>query len=197
MIPTDYGSYSCLLSESPFNISMQVPEGGIAFSVITSENETYDVNLQSGTLFMQNITTTSSSNISVNTALANDITGGNKTLLLAHSPSISVNGTASFPEAYIPNYINYVNGYPVEINGTTYFNFDCSSDNVIMLTDFGYLGVFQTGHDATKISMVYWELTAIPWASILTSPLFLIFCILLLMVVITLYFTYFKSRAVS
>lgn len=197
LIPTDYGSYSCLLSESAFNISMQVPEGGVAFSVITSENETYDINLQSGTLFMQNITTTSPSNISVNTALPNDITGGNKTLLLARTPSISVNGTASFPEAYIPNYIKAVNGYSVQINGTINFNFDCSSDNVILLTDFGYSGTFQTGQETTKISMIYWELTAIPWASILTSSLFLIFCILLAMAVITIYSTYSKSHMVS
>jgi hypothetical protein len=193
LIPTDYGRYSCLFSESAFNISMQVPEGGVVFSVITKENETYDINLQSGTLFMQNITTTSPSNISVNTALPNEITGGNKTLLLARTPSISVNGTSSFSEAVIPNYINYVNGYSVQIKGTTHFSFDCSSDNVMMLTDFGYTGTFQTGQETTKISMIYWELIAIPWASILTSPLFLIFCILLAMVVITIYSTYSKA----
>ena len=154
LIPTDYGSYSCLLSESAFNISMQVPEGGVAFSVITSENEVYDVNLQSGTLFMQNITAISPSNISVNAVMPNDINGGNCTLLLARTPSISVNGTTSFPEAYIPNYIKAVNGYSVQINGTTNFNFDCSSDNVILLTDFGYSGAFQSGQETTKISMV-------------------------------------------
>jgi hypothetical protein len=147
---------------------------------------------------MENVTTTSAPDVPSNyfsSNLQKGIALNAKIVLFQHNPVISVNGSASFPEAYIPNYIRSVNGYSVQINGTTRFDFDCSSDNIMLLTDFSYSGIFQTSQEETKISMVYWELTAIPWLSILTSPSFQVFTILLLLIVtIVLYFMHFKAR---
>jgi hypothetical protein len=189
LLPTNYGTYVGSLLNSNSDVSMQIRNGNITFSIVTNANTNFEVNLQSGTLIMKNVRTNSLSETPINydAILPKNITLDTETLLFQHNPVITVNGAASFPEAYIPNYINYVNGFPVQINGTTYFKFDCSSDNVMMLTDFSYLGAFQTSQDTDKISMVYWELTAIPWISILTSPSFLILCIILAIAIITIY----------
>jgi hypothetical protein len=189
LLPTNYGTYCGSLLNSNSNISMQIKNGNITFSLVTDANTNYVINLQSGTLIMKNVRTNSLSETSDNyeAILPKNMPLDNETLLFQHNPGVTVNGAVSFPEAYIPNYINYVNGFPVQINGTTYFKFDCTSDNVMMLSDFSYLGALQTSQDTNKISMVYWELTAIPWISILTSPLFLILCIILAIASITIY----------
>jgi hypothetical protein len=197
LVPSNYGSYSILLLEPAFNISMQVPEGGITFSVVTSENKTYDVSLQSGMVFLDNITTDqpTTSNIFVNTALPRDINLDNQTLIFANVPSLSVSGTTYFSEAYIPNYINPINGLSVKITGTVHFKFDCSSDNFIVLTNFGYSGRFQTVQETTKVDFFKWELTAVPWANILSSPTFIIFCIFVFTVSVVIYYkTKFRSK---
>lgn len=194
MIPTDYGSYSGLLLDVASNISMQVPQEGITFSALASDNKTYKINLQSGIISMENISSTSiasTSNIFANRTLPNNIDLDNKIFVLTSVPSVSVNGTVVFPEAYIPSYIKNVAGDSVQINGNVHFNFGCSSDSVIVLTDFGYSGTFQTGQQTAKISMVYWEITAIPWASIFTYPLF-IFCIA---VIVTIFFVFKYSKS--
>src|SRR5450756_325515 len=138
MIPTDYGSYSGLILDVASNISMQVPQEGITFSALASDNETYKINLQSGIISVENISSTSiasTSNIFANRTLPNNIDLDNKIFVLTSVPSVSVNGTVVFPEAYIPSYIKNVAGDSVQINGNVHFNFDCSSDSVIVLTD--------------------------------------------------------------
>jgi hypothetical protein len=172
LIPTNYGSYGALQLEPNFNISLYAQEGAaIRFSVITSTHETYEINLFSGTVVMENVTR--------NNAI------DNKTLIYERTNACLVNGVANFADAYIPNYvslpnnISYVYGYPVLINGTTHFNSICSSDNVILLSDFGYSGNFSTNREASTISLSYWEITA-PWVNVLSYPLFLIITTFLL-----------------
>ena len=183
IIPSDYGSYGLLLLDAASNISMQVPQGGLNFSALTTKNEAFKMNLESGEFSAKNISS-SPSNVFANMVLPNNIDLNGKIFVLTRVPSVSVNGTAVFPEAYIPSYTKNVAGDSVQINGRISFNFDCSSDNVIVLNDFVYSGTFQTGQLTTKISMVYWEITAIPWASILTSPTFLVFCFIFIMAII-------------
>ena len=189
IFPTNFGAYSSLLLESGFNISLQLSNNKADF-VILDGNETYEVDLTSGTIAMENITT-SKSRISDDFASLK-IPGGMiadyTTLMFARTPSFSAKGTAFISEAYIPNYINYVYGYLVQINGTTHFDFDCSSETVSLLNNFGYSGLFQTEQEAAKPSMFYWEIGAIPWNDVLASPVFITFCIVLVMTTTVVYY---------
>jgi hypothetical protein len=182
IFPTNLGADSGLLSKSGFNISLQLSKNKADFFILDG-NETYEVDLTSGTIVMENITTSKSkiSDAFANLKIPSDITGNYTALMFARTPSFSEKGTTFISEAYIPNYINYVHGYPVKINGTTHFDFDCSSETVVLLNNFGYSGLFQTEQEATKPSMFYWEIGAIPWNDVLTSPLFIMFCIVLVM----------------
>ena len=196
IFPTNLGAYSSLLFKSGFNISVQLSNSKAGFLVLDG-NKTYEVNLTSGTIVMENITT-SMSKISgdfTSVKIPEGIIANYTTLMFARTPSFSVKGTAFISEAYIPNYINYVHGYPVQINGTLHFNFDCSSETVVLLNNFGYSGSFQTEQEATKLSMFYWEIGAIPWNDVLASPLFILFCIVLVMTITTVYFTNEKQFA--
>jgi hypothetical protein len=159
IIPTDYGSYSCLLSDTSYSVLMQVPQKGITFSALSIGNGTYKIDLQSGTMTLENISSpltffTRAPLVTVNL-----------------TPKFS-NITASFPDAYVPNYINNVVGGSFNITDTAHFSFDSSSDSVIVLTDFGYSGKPQTGQQ--PIVMIDWEIPKISWENVLPFPLFLI-----------------------
>ena len=180
LVPSDYGSYSFLLLDGESNISMQVPQGGLTFSALTSKNEAFKINLESGEFSAKDISL-SPSNVLTNMALPNKIDLNGKIFVLTRIPSVSVNGTVAFPEAYIPSYIKNVAGDWVHINnGSVSFDFDCSSDNVIVLDDFAYSGNITTGQLTKPIDMVYWEITAIDWVSILTSFWFIFSAVLVI-----------------
>jgi hypothetical protein len=120
----------------------------------------------------------SASNILANIALP-DVDLENKISILTRVPSVSGNGIANFSEANVPSYVKNVVDDSVNITGSVHFNFDCSSNNVIVLNSFNYSGTFPTGTRTAKIDMLRWEVTAVPWL----SPLF-IFCFALLIATI-------------
>lgn len=196
LFPTNYGAYSGLLLRPGFNISMQLANDAACSFMIGSGNDTYGVDLNSGVIIMENITTSVSkiSDSFANARTPKDVTIGNKLFMVARTPFVSAEGSTLISEAYIPSHINYVPGFQVQVNGMTQFNFDCSSENVAMLTDFGYSGVLHTEQKAAQPSMFYWELAAIPWGYILTSPFFAILCILLVIVMIIAYGTISNQR---
>jgi hypothetical protein len=199
MVPTNYGRYSCLLLGNSNSISMQVPEEGISFAALSGENYKYNINLASGDISVENITIPSADpnpstfgNIKVP-----DIGIQNKMFVFTYVPSVTVNGTAVFPEAYFPSYvIDVVGGSIVTINGMIHFNYDCSSDNAIVMTNFSYLGTLPPDQQTSKPNMLKWEITAIPWDSILTSPLF-IFCSGLTVIMIFLVHKRFKINKIK
>jgi hypothetical protein len=183
IVPSNYGRYSCLLLGNATNISMQVPEEGITFAAISGENDKFNIKLESGTISVENITIPSGA---ANPTTFGDITVSgigieNKMFVFTYVPSVTVipsvtvNETAIFPEAYFPSYINGIVGDLVTFNGTIHFNYDCSSDNAIVMTNFSYSGIPYSGHQTPQINMLDWEIINIRWYSILTSPLF-IFC---------------------
>lgn len=178
IIPSNYGSYSLLFTKPSFNTSFQIIDGTFNTTVMAN-NVVHTISLNSGSINLNGVTTSQSdSYVDPMLSYPDTIHLDSKTLLLQTSPSVSVNGLTYFSEAYVPNYINYVSGSPVEINGESTFIFDSSTDNVILLKDFMYSGDFQKQQETNKISMLYWELTAIPWSQIITSPLFIIFIII-------------------
>jgi hypothetical protein len=198
LISTNYGSYSCMLLTSPSNISLQVPPEGISFSVNSASGKKNVINLQSGNLLLQNLKTPVSSSILYNLTIPDKIQLDNWTFVLCRTPSIWIWGNTSFSKAYVPNYILSVADDSLNINGTVVFKYDCSSDSVIVLNDFGYSGTPQTGRGS--INMTYWEIKAVddgsePWNSILISPLFII-CIIVLVLLI-LYIQPFYRRSFS
>jgi hypothetical protein len=187
MVPTNYGRYSCLLLGPATNISMQVPQEGISFAAISGGNDKYKINLESGTISVENLT--------IPSAAANPTTFGNimvpdkiaenKMFVFTYVPSVTVNGAVVFSEAYFPSYINGVVGDSATINGgTTHFNFDCSSDNSIVMTNFSYSGFLTPGQKTLPISMLYYEITAIPWNSILTQYWFIFSGCLIVVIVL-------------
>ena len=183
MVPTDYGRYSCLLLNDSSKISMQVPQKGVSFSILTNNNEIHKINLESGEVSVDNIANCSASNI-LDNILPNNVNLENTTSMLTYVPSVSVNGNVSFPKANVPNYIINVVGDSLSNSGNVHlhFNFDSSSDSVIVLTDFDYSGTLKPGQP--PIDMIYWEITIIPWLSVLPFPLFLIITALLLIIFI-------------
>jgi hypothetical protein len=163
IIPKDYGSYSYLLLHNFSSVLMQVPQKGISFSALSINNGTYNINLQSGNMTLENI--------------SSPLTFFTRSPLITVNPTIFSNITASFPDAYVPNYINNVVGGSFTINDTAHFSFDSSSDSVIVLTDFGYLGVPKT--DQLNVDLFDWEIM-VPWTYLMSNPLFLIITALLL-----------------
>jgi hypothetical protein len=158
IIPSNL-SYSEVLIEPSFNISMKVPEGGITFSALTNGNDPYNIHLDSGTMVLEGVTTTQAAlwEIFANEPLPNSLTINDNTLILANAPSLSITGNTSLSEPYIPSYIHYVHGDYRNIIGQTFFTFDSSSDNVLALTNFTYKGEFQPGQPTNQKDMVYWE----------------------------------------
>jgi hypothetical protein len=181
---TNYGSYSCMLLSGNITISLQIPPEGISFSVNSTRGKENVIKLQSGNLLLQNLTA----------YLPSSIISDNGTFVLCRNPSIWIYGTTIFPQAYVPNYIMPVADDFVWIDGGVFFKFDCSSDNVIVLQDFElYSGA---SAQYSKISMIDSEFpNDVPWNSILTSPLFII-CIVVV-VLLTLVIQPFYQRSFS
>lgn len=187
IVPMNYGAYAALILNPGFDLAMQITNGTIDLFLSSQQNETNELILNSGTLLMQGVSTISTSqtfNTSNYAGLSPDFMADSQTLVFARTPSVNIEGTAFFSEAFIPTYINYVTGNSVQIKGTTHFDFDCSSDNVILLTNFAYSGLFSIYEPkTTEISMFSWEFPHVLLSDI-TSPGFLIFLISFLLVII-------------
>ena len=163
MIPTNYGSYCNITLNQGFDWSIQLKNSDLSFQ-LGENKETVKANVSEGTIILKNVAPTA--------------------LILARNPVFSVNGSVFMKEPYIPNYITLVSGYPTEINGLINFRFDCSTAEVMLLTDFRYSGSFWTEQTITKLSQLYWEIEAIPWMSILTSPLTIIYILSLAIIIL-------------
>ena len=178
---TNYGSYSCMLLRGNITISLQIPPEGISFSVNSTRGKENVINLQSGNLLLQNLTA----------YLPSSIISDNGTFVLCRTPSISIWGRTIFSQTYVPNYIKSVTDERVQNDGAVVFKFDCSSDSVIVLNDFGYHeqfpGDFKIGPTDSIIppasDMAYWEIGALYSDSILYLSLF-ITCIVVVVLLI-------------
>ena len=176
MFQSNYGSYSLLHLDHASNVSLQVPQQGISFSINATNGRERKISIVSGNVLLQNLTALQSSSILGNSPIPDLDPNDTRSFILARNPAINVTGQVFLAGASIPNYIRAVSGDSVLINGEVYFDFECSSDSVIVLNNFeynvGYNGNFTTGR--APIKMTYWELTAVDWNSILNSSLFII-----------------------
>jgi hypothetical protein len=161
------------------SILIHVPQKGITFSALAIGNGTYKIDLQSGIMSMENISSSPTSNIGSNITLPKNKDLDNKVFFFTRVPLVSVNGTASFPEAYVPNYINDVFGDSILNKGNLHFSFDSSSDSVIVLTDFGYSPNFDNGQKTANDLWYRWEIAVpldhgLPFSLLLVTTAFLI-----------------------
>ncbi|MCW3995868.1 MAG: hypothetical protein NWE98_06935 [Candidatus Bathyarchaeota archaeon] len=175
IIPTNYSSYGVLLLKSNFNATIQITEGSSVDLSVAANNQTFSINLESGTLTIENITI---ANYAIETSdakfnFSTNVPRFDEILLFMRDATFSVDGNSTFFNAYFPNYIQPVHDSQVQIIGRTHFNFNCSSNNVILLTNLTYSGRFSVPQ-LTKLSMLYWELTAIPWENLLSSSIIII-----------------------
>jgi hypothetical protein len=195
LISTNYGSYSCMLLGTNNTISLQIPPEGISFSVNSTSGKENVINLQSGNLLLQNLKTNLSSSILPNLTRSDNVLLDNRTFILCRTPSIWIFGTTVFQQAYVPNYIRSVVDDYVEIHGSVFFKFDCSSDSIIVLNDFvyseAYAGAFIIGQPVSD--MMYWEIGVVDWNSILNSALF-ITCIIVVVLLILVIQPFYKVK---
>ena len=151
------------------------------------------INLQSGNLFLQDLTTSLSSSMLSNLTLPDNISLENRTFILCRNPSIWVYGRTIFPYASVPNYVISAAGDSVQIDGGVVasidggviFKFDCSSNSIIVLSNFSYDRAFplELTPDQQQNNIVYWEIGAVPWVPILNSSTFVI-CVIIVVVVL-------------
>lgn len=177
---SNYGSYSLMSLGYPSNITLQVPKDGISFYVNTTRYGKDLVTLESGEIMLQNLVVTLTSNIIADSNLQDS----HVPLILMRTPHVSVNGTTLFSEANVPSNIRYVSGDSVNITGgQTIFNFDCSSNNIFVLTGLSYDGNFIASQKSYPISISEWEITK-PWGFIQTSPLSVFIAIIIVILIL-------------
>jgi hypothetical protein len=183
--PSNYGRYSLLLLRKQSDISLQVPPQGISFSINGTYYGKRQLNIVSGNILLQNLTASMSSSIVTNLTISHsqllENTVDNRAIILAHVPVINNTGLTFLPKVSVPNYIRYVSNE--SFNGSLGFNFDCSSNSIIVLNNFWYS---QPAQQSSENLMLRWEITAVPWESILTSPIFLFLAALLIIVIFAL-----------